>query len=317
MSNILFVVHRYAPYAGGSEYNVQRMAEALVEKDHNVWVLTDTHQGHYNNVGVTSDYNLLMHPDWDLIAIHGWAQTQAVALANSHLIPAKKLYMIIDPETNPTILHAMQHCQYLGWGTSFDLEHIKKNGYENKATQLRYAVNEPLGQTSINFREKYNITTKYMFLSCGGFWNHKRMPELIQAFTDAQIPDTTLVLTGYDSRDGWTPTETKYVRSVFEPTQEEVYAAMKQADLYIMNSIREGYGIVLLEAMFNKTEWIARDVAAAHDLQHLGAVYSDYDGLVNTLKNWKPNPDKIRDGYDYVMNNHLPQHIRMDLEKLL
>lgn len=317
MSNILFVVHRYAPYPGGSEYNVQRMAESLLENDHNVWVLTDTHQGNYNGVGVTSDYNLLLHPEWDLVAIHGWAQTQSVALANAHAIPAKKLYMLIDPETNPVILHGMQHCDYLGWGTSFDLAHIKRHGYEHKAHRLRYAINEPLGQTAIDFKKKYNITTSRMFLSCGGFWNHKRMPELIQAFNEANIQDTTLVLTGYDTRDGWIPQNTEFVRSVFDPTQEEVYAAMKQADLYILNSEREGYGLVLLEAMFNNTEWIARDIAAAHDLQQLGQVYTEYSQLVELLKSWSPNQNKLVVGYDYVVNNHLPQHIRMDLEMLL
>lgn len=317
MSNVLFVVHRYAPYAGGSEYNVQRMAESLLENDHNVWVLSDTHQGNYNGVGVTSDHNLLFHPEWDLIAIHGWSQTQSVALANSHRIPAKKLYMLIDPEVNSVILHAMEHCEYLGWGTSFDLEHIKKHGYENKARRLRYAINESLGQTTVDFKKKYNITTSRMFLSCGGFWNHKRMQELIQAFNEANIPDTTLVLTGYDTRDGWIPQNTEFIRAVFDPTQEEVYAAMKQADLYILNSIREGYGLVLLESMFNNTEWIARDIAAAHDLQHLGQVYTEYSQLVDLLKSWKPNHEKLIAGYEYVINNHLPKHIRMDLESLL
>lgn len=317
MSNVLFVAHRYAPYPGGTEYNVQRMAESLLANDHNVWVLADIHKGNYNGVGLTSDYNLLIHPDWDLIAIHGYGPTQAVALNNSHLIPAKKLYMLIDPESNPSTLHGMRYCDFLGWGTSFDLQHINSHGYNNKAQRLRYVVNESLGDTQLDFRKKHNITTKYMFLSCGGFWNHKRMPELIQAFEEANVPDTTLVLTGYDNRDGWMPTETATVRSVFDPTLEEVYAAMKAADLYIMNSQREGYGIVILEAMFNKAEWIGRDIAAAHDLQQYGSVYTEYSELVKLLANWKPNPLKVESAYQYVMHNHLPVNFRNDLEKML
>lgn len=317
MSNVLFVAHRYAPYPGGTEYNVQRMAEALVSVDHNVWVLADTHKGNYNGVGLTSDYNLLMHPDWDLIAIHGYGPTQAVALNNSHIIPAKKLYMIIDPESNPSTLHGMKHCDFLGWATSFDLNHINSYGYNNKAIKLRYMVNETFADSKINFREKHNITTKYMFLSCGGFWNHKRMPEIIKAFEEASVQDTTLVLTGYDARDGWVPTETEKIKVVFQPDQEEVYAAMKDADLYIMNSEREGYGIVILEAMYNKAEWIGRDVAAAHDLQQYGSVYTKYHELVNLLRSWKPSSTKVQFAYDYVVNNHLAQHFRNDVGKLL
>jgi glycosyltransferase involved in cell wall biosynthesis len=317
MKNVLFVAHRYAPYPGGTEYNVQRMAESLLENDHNVWVLADTHKGNYNGVGLTSDYNLLMHPDWDLIAIHGYGPTQAVALTNAHAILAKKLYMIIDPESNPHTLFGMEHCDFLGWATSFDLHHINAHGYNVKAHKIRYAVNEGLQPTSIDFRKKYNITTRYMYLSCGGFWTHKRMPELVQAFEEANVPDTTLVLAGYDNRDGWMPVETDRIKVIFQPTQEEVYAAMLAADLYIMNSQREGYGIVILEAMFNKTEWIARDIAAAHDLQEYGTVYTEYNQLVSLLRSWKPNPIKIEAGYQYVMHNHLSMHIRNDLEKLL
>ena len=45
---ICFVVHRYAPYPGGSEYNVQRMAEECKRRGHNVIVLTGDHQGDFN-----------------------------------------------------------------------------------------------------------------------------------------------------------------------------------------------------------------------------------------------------------------------------
>jgi glycosyltransferase involved in cell wall biosynthesis len=293
------------------------MAESLVENGHNVWVLSDTHKGNHNGVGVTSDYNLLANPEWDLIAVHGWASSQSVALRYIDQIQSKLLYMIINPETNQVIVDAMNKCTYIGWATSFDLNHIKQFNLEHKAKKIRYAINEKLGDTTIDFRQKYGITTKRMFLSCGGFWSHKRMPELVDAFNAANIPDTTLVLTGYDNREGWTPPQTEFVRSVFEPTQEEVFAAMKQADLYIMNSQNEGYGLVLIESMFNKTEWIARDIAAAHDLQHLGNVYTTYDELVHLLKTWEPNPSKIEKGYEYVINNHLSKHIREDLEALL
>jgi hypothetical protein len=47
MSRLLFVVHRYAPYPGGSEYNVQRLAEEAMRRGHRATVLADTHLGDY------------------------------------------------------------------------------------------------------------------------------------------------------------------------------------------------------------------------------------------------------------------------------
>ena len=67
---ILFVVHRYAPYPGGSEINVQNMAEELLARGHDVTVLAETHQGDYNGVKLTSDYQRLGEP-WNLIIVHG------------------------------------------------------------------------------------------------------------------------------------------------------------------------------------------------------------------------------------------------------
>jgi hypothetical protein len=62
MSRLLFVVHRYAPYPGGSEYHVQRLAEEALRRDHGVTVLADTHLGDYCGVRVTSDRRIMREP---------------------------------------------------------------------------------------------------------------------------------------------------------------------------------------------------------------------------------------------------------------
>jgi hypothetical protein len=60
---ICFVVHRYAPYPGGSEYYVQQMAEECVQRHLDVTVIAGEHKGHLNGVRVTSDANELMNKD--------------------------------------------------------------------------------------------------------------------------------------------------------------------------------------------------------------------------------------------------------------
>jgi hypothetical protein len=66
---ICFVVHRYAPYPGGSEYYVQQMAEECVQRHLDVTVVAGEHKGPFNGVRVTSDPNELI--DKDLVVVHG------------------------------------------------------------------------------------------------------------------------------------------------------------------------------------------------------------------------------------------------------
>ena len=68
---LLFVVHRYAPFPGGSEVNTQNMAEGMLARKHDVTVLAHEHQGDLNGVKVSNDYNTLLNQKWDLIIVHG------------------------------------------------------------------------------------------------------------------------------------------------------------------------------------------------------------------------------------------------------
>ena len=45
MARLLFVVHRYVPFPGGSEYFVRDMAEESLRRGHAVTVLTHWHRG--------------------------------------------------------------------------------------------------------------------------------------------------------------------------------------------------------------------------------------------------------------------------------
>ena len=105
-------------------------------------------------------------------------------------------------------------------------------------------------------------------------------------------PDTTLVLMGYDLRRG-VPDGAPGVRVVVSPEHQVVLDAMCEADLYVMNSRSEGFGVVLLEAMLNRTPWAARDIAGAHDLSDYGTVYATYEDLVRLLASFTPDPAQV------------------------
>jgi glycosyltransferase involved in cell wall biosynthesis len=314
MSKLLFVVHRYAPYPGGSEYNVQRLAEEALRRGHEVTVLADTHLGDYRGVHVTSDRRAMLAP-FDLIVVHGDLSPQKEVLAKAHRLPSPVLYLVVEPRATEPVCQGMQHADFLGWGTSFDLEHFRRFGHESKARRCRYGV-PASARGRPGFKAALGIGTSRMYLSAGGFWPRKGMEELRQAFLESRPPDTTLVLMGYDVRRG-VPDGGPGVLVVVPAEQQEVLDAMCEADLYVMNSRNEGFGLVLLEAMLNRTPWAARDIAGAHDLRDYGTVYASYEELVCLLAHFAPDPVQVASAQERVLAQHLVEHAFDDIESLL
>ena len=312
MSKILFVVHRYYPFPGGSEYNVRNMAEELVNRGHEVQVLTDIHKGDQNGVKVATNYKLLPR-DWDLILVHGGdVGTQNVVHENARRIRSPVCYMIIKPSESNICLFGLHYHRFVSYCTSMDIDLIKKYGVNDKARRIRYGIRpwETIKQRNRK-KDKKNI-----FVSAGGFYSHKAMTPLADAFEKANIPNAELHLYGY-GEEHLAPKESDKVKVFFGLDKEDVMQAMANADAYIMNSYEEGFGLVLLEAMMNKVPWFARNIAAAHDLCYYGNVYNDEQELMKMLENYNQDENKTIKAYNYVMANHTVEQTANDIEDIL
>jgi glycosyltransferase involved in cell wall biosynthesis len=306
---LLFVVHRYAPYPGGSEYYVQNMAEEMLKRGHEVFVLSPTNQGDYNGVKVLDDFYSLAEK-WDLIIVHGGdVQAQNIVHINANKMKSPVLYLIIKPSDSNVCVHGLKHHRFLGYSTSMDIDHLKKHGVLNRGRRVRHGIVPHKYQRA-------NSTGKKIFVSAGGFWPHKAMTPLAEAFTKANIPNAELHLYGY-GEEQLMPKETDNVKCFFGKDKTEVLFSISAADAYIMNSYEEGFGLVLLEAMMNKTPWYARDIAGAKDMCYYGTTYNDEEELMELLRKHKRNNKKIDDAYNYVMCNHTIQDTCNDLEDVL
>lgn len=314
---ILFVVHRAAPYPGGSEYFVQDMAEEMLARGHEVWTLAETHQGDYNGVKMTSDYNILVKP-WDLIIVHGSdVISQNIVHANGYTIREhgnKVCYMIIKPSESPVSLNGLDQHTYVAYSTQKDIECIKKHGVLDKARRIRHGI-----VPKNTYGKPAMLKNKHIYMSAGGFYPHKAMIPLARAFEDANIPNAELHLYGYG--EGLTLTDTDKVKWFKGKSKQEVMDAMISSDGYIMNSHEEGFGLVLLEAMMNRIPWYARaGSGAADELSNYGTTYKDEAELISYLS----NPYEIlalgvqiRDAYDFVMANHTITQTCNDIEDIL
>ena len=315
MAKLLFVVHRYVPFPGGSEYYTAAMAEEALSRGHDVSVLAGEHNGDQNGVKVTNDANILLQ-SWDLIIVHGaGVSVQDFVLSNALQIPNPILYMIILPEEKPVHIKALQDCKYIGWSTYEDLEFISKYNVNNKAVNVRHGIKyiESIGRPG--FKEKYNIQGS-MFLSCGGYWPNKAMKELAFLFKKANLSDAVLVTTGYDNRNNLMPDASSNVIPLLIEDKNDIMSAIAEADCYLMHSYVEGFGLVLLESMLNKTPWIARHGSGARLLKSFGQTYTTNDELVSLLQNFNNIKWDLESSKNHILKNHLISNTIDDIEKI-
>ena len=308
---LLFVVHRYAPYPGGSEYYVQDMAEECLRRKHDVTVLAHEHQGDLNGVTVSNDYQQILNQPWNLIVVHGGdVISQNVIHINADKIKSPVLYLLVKPSDSDICVEGMKGHRFLGYSTSMDIEHLKKYGVIEKGRRVRHGIVPDLYLRNVMDKKKI------IFVSAGGFWAHKAMTPLAEAFEKAKIPNAELHLYGYGEKH-LMPKETENVKCFFGMDKTEVLLAINGSDAYIMNSTEEGFGLVLLEAMMNHTPWYARNIAGAKDMCYHGTVYDTEEELMELLRNHKRNDKKIEDAYNYVMTNHTIQDTVNDIEDVL
>ena len=317
MKRILYVVHRYAPYPGGSENYVRDMAEETLGRGHEVAVFTGEHKGDWNGVRVSGDPNILMEK-WDLIVVHGDASAQNIVHMNSHIIPSDILYMIIRPVATEICLKALYNSKYIGCSSLADWDHVKKYNVLDKAVEIRHGIDPKISVGKPGFKEKYGIKTNKMFLSAGGFWQNKAFDELVDSFNKANLADTTLVLTGYDNRSNLMPAATEFVKPFLIDDRDDVLSAISEASLYILNSYEEGFGLVLLESMLNNTPWAAKNIAGAATMREYGFVYNTQDQLIEYMKNFnRLGLISSDETYDYVVNNRMISNTVDDIMRLL
>jgi glycosyltransferase involved in cell wall biosynthesis len=304
---ILYVVHRYAPYQGGTENYVKDMAEETLSRGHEVWALAQQHHGNYNGVRLTSDPEILNRP-WDMIIVHGTQRWQQYILRRFRTVKSPTIFMPVEMPSDPEkkLKVGFQFSKYVAYSTKDDYRALKVYNMLKKAVHIRHGISDKDCIGTPGFKKKYGIATKNMILSSGGFWKHKNMQNLIDNFQIAGLKDTTLVLTGYWD-DGDVYSKLKYDSSIVKvfklDSRQDVLDAMVEADLYVLNSTREGFGIVLLEAMLNKLPWISRPTPGAVDLEGFGTTYDSDAGLIDALKNFKSY--KTDEAYSEVTTNRL------------
>lgn len=304
---ILYVSHRVAPCPGGTEVFMTALADETAARGHEVAVFTGEGLSR-PGVRVTFDPAVLQEP-WDAIVVHATdGRPQCTALTFASRLSSPILYLLIWPQVHagltPQALHAVR---WIGVSTQADARYLSQfpPHIQAKARSVRHSVStsSSVVGTRGRFRSRFNIQTRFMFLSCGGFWAHKGMQELADTFKALQLPDTTLVLTGYKADRQHMPADASAVRVLVLEDKQDVADAMTDADLYIMNSTHEGFGLVLIEAMMNRLPWIARAIAGAVEMAEHGRTYVDQEGLRELMRDHEALKQNAEGAFQYAVKH--------------
>jgi glycosyltransferase involved in cell wall biosynthesis len=306
--NILLVVHRTYPYPGGSEYLVKVVSEELDSRGHNVTILTDVCDLNYTKINITTDRTELFNDKYDWIIIHGSDMpTQNFALDNIQKLKSKVFYWIIFPSNSKSAMNGLYNANKLGYGTSFDLDHIKKFNLLNKSYFIRYSIdsNDCIGR--YGFKTKYNITTDKMILASA-----KNSNQLITHFRNNPIENTTLVTCGYYPQG---TIDESNIKTFSFNNRQDYLDALIESDYYISNSLEEGFGLVILDCMLNKIPWFFRHTGGGLELYMYGNLFTSMEDLFYKIRNCDIN--KVNLAYDYVISNRLSKNIGDDFENAL
>jgi len=292
---ICYVAHRYYPFPGGTEYYVKNLAEETMAQGHDVTVLAAQNRGNQNGVKVTNDLNVLIRDQFDLVVVHGsGVAMQDSVLLNARQIPSPVMFMIVRPEESAQIFPAMENSTYIACSTPTDWRFVKKYRQDHKSVQVNHSISpfdKPLNS------EKHNPYGNPYAISVGGFWSHKGHKELSESWTC----EKTLVMTGYNKDHNWTPRPKQNQHVEFLEHKDQVLEKISGSDLLILNSQYEGFGLVLLEAMWNDVPWASTPIAGAEVLKEHGFVYNSLDELMEYVD----GNDYKKGDKEFIRENHL------------
>lgn len=253
-------------------------------------------------IRVTDDTGILTSEPFDSIIVHGadcCTQDECLSLLAEGKLASPATFLVIEPSESPAALSGLKNAALIGCSTKADWSHARAHGAdETKLAQVTHGVDALSATGAPGFRKRHNIEqTSRLFVSAGGFGKHKRMLELSRAFERARSPRDVLCLFGYSPHpDGESYIEkcsaVSGVKVLVGKQRQEVVDALLEADLYIMHSEHEGFGLCLLESMLNGCPWAAyAGAGAASDLHRFGHIYStdeELQGLITSARPLQP-----------------------------
>jgi glycosyltransferase involved in cell wall biosynthesis len=152
-----------------------------------------------------------------------------------------------------------------------DFEYGQALGLQNGVIiPLGAAEEEFTNPVTINFREKYQITTRYLGLCVANFFKLKGQDRVIECVRAMNRTDFTMILIGKEGEQMpslQAQAAGLNVRFLVNIPRAETVAAFHAADLFLYGSYRESGPLVIIEAKASRTPFISTDCGNVHEWQ--------------------------------------------------
>ncbi len=212
------------------------------------------------------------------------------ALLDSHTIRWPQFtdyFTNVIPKILPLYDAAIYHSS-----TYKDYEYAKNYGFKNGVI-IPNGIDEDefTVKPSVDFREKYNIKTKYLGLCVANFYEGKGQDRVIECVKKMKRKDFTMVFIG---KEGDLLDKLKALTSglkvlfLVNIPREDTVAAYHSADIFIFGSHIEASPLVIIEAKASKTPFVSTDCGNVREWK--GGIVCNADDMsanVNKILNDK------------------------------
>jgi glycosyltransferase involved in cell wall biosynthesis len=318
---VLHTAEAYWPVTCGVQECVQRISEGLVRRGHKVTVATTYHPERkikelngvaieqFNIIGkwtrgftgeVRKFKEFLLSFDGDIMLNYAalqWSTDLVLPLLKG--LSFKKILLPCGYSTLynwkwkpyywllPKYLRRYDHIIYLSDNYQ-DKEFGDRHGITHCSTIGNGALDEEFLFPKSGFRKKFGISTPLMFLCVSNYGPLKNQEMVLDAYSKANIPDSTLVFIGTEIND-----YAKHLISISQHhklntifldhvPRETVVNAYHEADLFLFGSKTECFPLVIVEAIASATPFISTNVGCVNSLSG-GLIVSSVDEMTQAM----------------------------------
>ena len=144
-----------------------------------------------------------------------------------------------------------------------DYEFAQNHGFNNSVIIPNGVCEEEFSQPpKVAFRQKYNITTRYMGLCVANFYKGKGQDKIIECVRQMNRPDFTIVFIGKEGDEIgnlYKLASGLNVRFCVGIEREDTLAAYHEADIFLFGSEKECSPLVIVEAKASRTPFVSTD----------------------------------------------------------
>lgn len=288
--------------------------------------------GIFNSTEIRSYVDFLTKSLHDVIIFHCWRSWPTdIALKHISRIKGKKILLSHGYETQviywrrdfswglgswfrrlpevvqlPRQLASFDRVVFLShkvdFGRFFDGWVARTLGYQNTSVIPNAVNNANWYEIPADFKKRYKLTSGSFFLCVANYSPRKNQMMALEAFCEANIPNSSLIFIGSSLGDYGTVVRNKWlsIRDLYPHIEvhffdglerSEIISAIRSCDIFVLSATAETQPISLLESMACGKPFISTDTGCVSEFEG-GIVVASKHEMVSQMQHLASNPEE-------------------------